>query len=264
MATFIYQLFYFLGALLALPLLPILFWQGKKVRTTIPKLEEPNDLQGKVEGVVTDSSLQLLTLGESTIAGIGVDTHQEGLTGHLAKFLCQSSKRTVEWQVLAKSGYTASDVADSLVSQIPTTKKFDLIVIGLGGNDTFSLNSPLRWKRDFEHLLQSIHQKQPEVPILLANMPPIADFPAFPPMMRWFLGSLVMLLGKTIRIFPKKYPNVYYDYQPIYFRDWQNRTVEASSIDDFFSDGVHPSGLTYKLWAKQIVESYKRLIIKVG
>jgi len=169
----------------------------------------------------------------------------------MAQYLHQHTGKTVQWQVLAKSGYTAREATDLLAPQIPV-KPIDLIMIGLGGNDTFQINSPLKWKRDFEELIQSTRQRQPDCPIVIANMPPVGGFPAFPKLIQLFLGGLVSLHGKSILDFPKKYPNVYYYYHPIRFNDWESRTSQSSDINDFFSDGVHPSALTYQLWAEQI------------
>ncbi|MFK7936589.1 MAG: GDSL-type esterase/lipase family protein, partial [Saprospiraceae bacterium] len=137
------QIQYFFGALLAIPFLPVLVYQGKRVRATIPDLGEA---QGETIGRVGAEGelLRLLTLGESTFAGVGVTTHEEGITAELARLLTAHYQRPVEWRVLAKSGYTAKQVHDELLPKIPAVD-YDIIVIGLGGNETFQLNRPLRW-----------------------------------------------------------------------------------------------------------------------
>jgi len=149
----------------------------------------------------------------------------------------------VFWKVLAKSGYTARTVCDLLVPQIPT-EAFDLIVIGLGGNDTFKLNSPGKWRKDFMELIQQIRQRQPQSKIVIINVPPVGNFPAFPKLMQIILGNLVRLHGKAIRDFPQLYNQVHY---------MELSQVEGKSmIDDFFSDGVHPAPITYAIWGKEI------------
>ncbi len=251
MSIFFYQITYFIGILSALPLLPILWLQAKKVRASIPDLDAPTDIEGEIRGDSLQGKLRLLTLGESTVAGVGVSSHEEGLTGQMAQYLHQDTGKTIQWQVLAKSGYTAKEANELLVPQMPT-ESLDLIVIGLGGNDTFRLNNPWNWKRNFEALIQSVRQQQANCPIVIANMPPVGGFPAFPKLIQLFLGGLVSLHGKAILDLPKKYPNVHYYYAPIRFSDWESRTPESSDINDFFSDGVHPSALTYQLWGEQI------------
>ncbi|MDB9836326.1 hypothetical protein OAC51_05430 [Flavobacteriaceae bacterium] len=41
----------------------------------------------------------MLTIGESTIAGVGVKIHQEGLTGVLANELATGLNIKVDWKV---------------------------------------------------------------------------------------------------------------------------------------------------------------------
>lgn len=134
------QTAYYLWALPVLPLLPLLYLQGRRVRREVPALPEAHlGVQGSIPG--PGPALHLLTPGESTVAGVGVTNHHEGISGQLALALRQASGRAVQWQVLARSGYTATRVRAKLVRRIPVIP-FDYILVGLGGNDTFQLNSP--------------------------------------------------------------------------------------------------------------------------
>ncbi len=90
----------------------------------------------------------------------------------------------------AKSGYTALDVRDKLIPKI-AEKETDLIVVGLGGNDAFGLNSPEIWAKHIQSLIWRIRMKFPDAPIAFLNMPPIKDFPAFTSLIQiynWQLG----------------------------------------------------------------------------
>ncbi len=244
------QILFIIGSIISIPLLPFLIYQGKQVRKKVPSLPEadpPN--QGRIGSGA--SHLNLLTLGESTIAGVGVKTHQFGITGHLAKALNQQVNGAVDWEVIAKSGYRAKEVRDMLVPKI-TNKNYDLIVIGLGGNDTFQMTTPWRWREEFIRLLQALRQKQPTSKIVIANMPPIGQFPAFPWIVQLVLGNLVKLHGMALRDVPQQFQHVYYIDKAIRFENWLTQTSENAKVDDFFSDGVHPSALAYELWAKEI------------
>ena len=170
------QFLFIIGSIFCIPLLPFLIYQGKKVRKAVPKLPEAG---GPKQGLTrtSKSPLKLLTLGESTIAGVGVKTHKVGLTGHLAQAIDQQMGRAVTWEVIAKTGYKTQDVREILVPKI-SDKNYDLIVIGLGGNDTFQMTTPWRWREEFIRLLQALRQKQPTSKIVIANMPPIGQFPA--------------------------------------------------------------------------------------
>jgi lysophospholipase L1-like esterase len=246
------QILYVLGIILIAPLLPILVVMGIRLRRKIPRLPEAEDgLTGTIPG--SKEGLKLLALGESTIAGVGVQHHRDGITGSMARALQVHTEKTVTWQVLAKNGYTAQKVREKIIPQVPVTP-VDLIVIGLGGNETFDFNAPLTFRHHLILLLTDLRQKQPHCPVILANMPPVGEIPAFPRLFQLVLGSLVRLHGQVIRTVPAQFSNVYYLDERIRFKDWIHKAGEGRSIDDFFSDGVHPSALAYGIWGKEVVE----------
>jgi lysophospholipase L1-like esterase len=235
------QLFFLLGGFLIIPIVPLLIWQGKQVKNTIPNLPEAVGTKGQVIG--NESFINLLTIGESTFAGVGVHTHEEGVTGQLAKFLSEKTNRSVNWEVIAQSGYSAKKVLTDLVPKIPKTP-FDVIVIGLGGNDTFELNRPMSWQQDLIDIISEIQKIQPESSIVIATLPPVGSFPAFPFPLNAVLGGLEKLLSWAVKPVPKMFKNVYFD----------SKRFEVTEPKIMFSDGVHPSGYTYSLWGKQLAE----------
>lgn len=243
---------YFLGVLLAIPCLPLLYFQGKRIKQTIPDLPEANHPQGQVAGNPAHR-LRLVILGESTVAGVGVKTHKEGVSGSLARELSAKTTAQIDWKVYAKSGYTAKLVRTKLVPLIKE-KQLDLIVIGLGGNDAFHLNPPFRWASEIEQLIKLLQQQFGDTPIAFMNMPPIKTFPAFTPLIKFFVGNLVELLGASLKKVCQRYPNVYFDASILSTEDWPQKHGIKPEPGLFFSDGVHPSKLTYQLWAKDFAD----------
>ena len=75
---------YYIGFVVSLPLLPIMYLQGKKTRKNTPKLPEARNPQGYIK-TAAEKTLKILAIGESTIAGIGVDFHENGFIGALEK-----------------------------------------------------------------------------------------------------------------------------------------------------------------------------------
>lgn len=240
---------YILGALVSIPILPLMAIQGKRIRKQIPTLppaEGPEGITG-----AGPSSLRLLTLGESTIACLGAKTHEEGLTGSLAKEISAFSGKQVEWRVYAKTGYTAELVRKRLVPKMKE-ESADLIVIGLGGNDAFTLNRPWQWEKQVEKLILSLRKIFPETPILFLNMPPIKEFPAFTKLIRFVVGNLVNILGNELTQIVAKHPDVFYSSEQITLAGWMKKYDKKGKREDFFSDGVHPALITYQVWAKDV------------
>ena len=245
---------YFLGALFSIPLLPIMYFDGKRIKGSVPKLPEAEGLTGSSQAPHSlGKSIKLLSIGESTIAGVGVESHAEGFTGTLASELSQQLGVKVDWRVYARSGYTAQRVADRILPKIEE-KEADLIVVGLGGNDAFTLNRPWKWGQSVELLIQKLQTQFPESLIVFCNMPPIKEFPAFTPVIKGTVGNLVEILGETLAQVVKKYPRVYYAEEIITIDGWAQRYQQSSDTKLYFSDGVHPSKITYQIWAKDMAQ----------
>lgn len=243
---------YILSGLLIAPLLPLMAIQGKRIRASVPKLPPAKGRSGYIDAGEGEA-LRLITLGESTIAGIGVETHAEGFSGTLARTLADQLGKPVAWSVYARSGYTAARVTEKLVPQIAETD-IDLIVIGLGGNDAFHLNPPWRWRRNILELITALRQRFPETPVVFINMPPIKRFLAFTPLIKRVVGGHVELLGQSLDHVIQPLPNIFYYARVITLEDWRDRLNVSAPPADFFSDGVHPSALTYQVWARDVAE----------
>lgn len=217
----------------------------------MPKLPEAEGIAGCCATSPEAPPFQLITIGESTIAGVGVRTHEEGFTGALARAIAEGKGVNVQWKVYAKSGYTAKKVRTSLVPAI-TERSADLIVIGLGANDAFTLQSPAKWQRDISALIAALQSRFADTPILFANMPPIKGFPAFPPLIKFVVGNLVEILGDALSETVAPLDQVDYYSRKISLSDWAERLGIVADTTDFFSDGVHPSKLTYQTWGKDL------------
>jgi len=245
------ELRYIIGSIISVPLLPILYFQGKNIRKNIPHLPEAAGIEGLTSAVKGSVPIKLLVLGESTVAGVGVETHENGFAGTLATELSFSFNKTIDWKVYARSGYTAKRVQHKIISKI-TEQNFHIIVIGLGGNDAFTLNSPKKWAQDIQNLINELRVRFGSVPIYFTNMPPIKEFPAFTKTIKFVVGNLVELLGEQLKLVVKNNENVYYNSEVITISSWTKRLNISPNSAEFFSDGVHPSKFTYQVWAKEM------------
>jgi lysophospholipase L1-like esterase len=250
------QLLYYIGAILSIPLLPFFILQGRKARKNIPRLPEALLNKTGIAGNGQGNPFRLLTIGESTIAGVGVTDHKDGFSGQLAVCMAAHLANPVAWTVVARSGYDARAAQRNLVQEVPEAQ-FDLIVIGLGGNDTFYLNSPLVFRRQMVLLIRSLRVKLPNVPIVIASLPPVGAFPALPGLVRRGLGILVNLHGIALRRLPFRFSKVFFPGGPLKASTWLNTSQD---IKAFFSDGIHPSALTYRLWAEDTL----RFMVRKG
>lgn len=240
------QIFYIIGGIFVLPLLPFFYWQGQRVRKRVGRLP---DAAGATVGQFGDyaETLNLLAVGESTVAGVGAKNHAEALGGQLARFLSLATEKNIRWHVVGESGITVKETIERLVPRLPEIE-MDFVVVALGGNDTFKVSSPNRWRKNMQKLIEILQTKYPNAKILLANTPRVIDFRALPKSLKMILWRVSLLHHQNAKNLARTMKNVvYYD---------EAGTVE----DDFFSDGIHPSAHGYMLWAKALVEFWARKI----
>ena len=248
---------YTLGSIIAIPLLPFMYYQGKRIRATTPELPEAKDLKGFAK-CDTEHSLRILYLGESTMAGVGVESHEKGFAGTFAKLMAQELQSNIEWRVYAKSGYTAQRVHNEILTDIEE-KSANLIIVGLGGNDAFFLTHPAKWKASIRQLIRSIRAKFGNVPIGFLNMPAFKSFPAFTPLLKFTVGNLGEILGEELGKVVAGIDQVYYSPEVITTKAWTKKWAQYTTDESsYFSDGVHPSELTYQVWARDFFQFLER------
>lgn len=230
---------YLLSALVVVPISPLLYLQGKYTRYRVGRLP---DAAGEPDGVFEGSGreIRFLAIGESTVAGVGVEEVRNALGGRFAFHLHEATGSTVRWHSSGVSGITAKRTLDEIVPEIPD-ESYDLILVALGGNDVFALNSPVTFREDMTEVIDQLRHHSPEALIFLANVPMVRDVLALPHPLKYILARLARLQHFNAIDLVSGLENVlYYD--------------EVKKVGkEFFSDGVHPSGSGYDTWAKDMV-----------
>lgn len=167
----------------------MLLVQGRQVRRTTPVLPEAAGPREGTEGAgERGGELSLLMLGESTAAGVGVDSQSDGLGRRAAGALASRTGRMVCWRVVARTGTTAEQALARLVPQIGG-EGYDVIAVALGVNDVLRLTSRARWDRGIAALASALRARlRPGGRIVLCGVPDLAMFPALPRPLRTMLG----------------------------------------------------------------------------
>jgi len=242
MSLIVWQTKYVIAGALILPFAPLLYLQGQLTRRRVGLLP---DAAGPKSGRAGDGSetVTMLAIGESTIAGLGAKTHQTAFAGQFAEQLSSRLGRAVNWEVIGRNGVTAERTIRELVPQIPD-KKFDYILVGLGGNDVMKLSSPRKWRRDMTRLIGILKEKSPDAVIFLSNCPVIKLSPAIPQPINAILWELSKLHDANIKEIVAQNRNVFYYHQP------------TNVPPDFFADGLNPSEIGYAEWSRSMMEFF--------
>lgn len=247
-----FQLAYYLLLVLLLPLFPYFIYVGQRLRKNMPKLPPAADPKQTI-GTGTQT-INLLAVGESSMAGLGVDNHKVSLAGYTSKTLSDKWHVQVQFQVIARNGYTAELVAQRLLHKEHADFSPDVIMVALGGNDTFRFHSPKRWIKGCADTVNELQKQYPGAPIVFAQLPFIKFFPAFPPILRVGSNWLLQLHHRALIRWVAGQSNVYFNHQRLSLEQWIDRAGGIENRLDFYSDGVHPSELTYRIWGETMGE----------
>lgn len=234
----------FLPELIALPMLPFLVAQGRHARRVTPRLPEAT---GPASGIAGErhggAPLSLLTVGESPVAGVGVATHEEAITGQLAHALAARLLRPVCWRACGKNGVTVREALERVIPSVPRMP-VDVALVAFGVNDTTAFRPVSSWGRDLSAVLDALEvQCQPKL-ILLSGVPPLAHFPALPQPLRWVMGLKAQTLDVAAQALATKRAHTVH--VPL--------ALDTRDVTMMASDGYHPSAKGCAAWAGLLSE----------
>lgn len=163
-------------------LAPILLLQGKRLRKTSLRLPEAAGARFGAVEAGSGEPLRLLFIGDSSAAGVGVDSQREKLVHQTAAFVAGEAGRPVRWKLIAKTGVNTREATELLVAQNPGAA--DIVICALGVNDATSQRSARQFIKDYRALLQQVEQRTGNYAAVVSGLPPLHAFSAVPQPLR--------------------------------------------------------------------------------
>jgi lysophospholipase L1-like esterase len=230
--------------LLAFVLAPYLFPQSRVILSHLPILPEADlDWQGAING---PDPVRLLVLGDSTAAGVGVDSIRDGLAGNLARVLAAETGHGVSWTVIARSGATTGEVRNFFLG-LASRQSFDFIFVTTGVNDVMQLRRKQAFAADLALIIEGLEKASPDATIMLAGIPRMERFISLPDPLGTILGARAYRLNAAAHDVLADHPRV------IHTPPWPIETKGFFARDDF-----HPSAIGYRAWAEKAVDYWSR------
>jgi lysophospholipase L1-like esterase len=227
--------------------LPMLAAQAVWVRLSTPRLQEaPAPHRGTTVGggLLPDRPYRLAVLGESTAAGVGVASHDDGLVGNLATEIALRTGRTVAWSVVGRTGATIADVSERLLLELVAAMPagpWHLAVVVVGVNDVLGRTDPDEWTRHLSAVVDDLSGRAQRIAV--TGVPPFDQFPALPRSLAHYLAARGRALDRASQQVAATRPRV----------RWVDTSVTMEP--QFFSaDRFHPSALGYQRWAQVIAD----------
>ena len=225
---------------------PVLWIQGIFLKKVALRLPTPTDILFGVIGE-GNGTLEILGIGESPMAGVGIPKNSETLTALTSLCLNKLMGIKVNWRILAQSGLTINNLNQLIIEKSP--KGADLIIIGIGGNDVFNLTSPWVWVKQLDSCVKYFLKDGKTPIILFSAVPCVGRFPAVPKPLRFAFGYWEYLLQKSLILFVNSNDNVFL---------LSERFPDGKEY--FLEDGIHPSKLAYKLWSEKLASMSVELL----
>ena len=224
-------------------LLPLLKWQGQRVRQKALKLPEA---LGKRSGITgKGKTLKILFVGDSSACGVGVKNLDKSLSGHLLQNLKQRYR--CHWKIVAKSGLKTNNLTDLIL--LEKDQKFSIAVISIGMNDITSRSSLNNWHENLQKLENTLSKKFSIDYYFYSGMPPVHKLNNVPNPLKTILAIKALHFDKLIKMKCSKFKK----YQYI------NINKLSSSENMTAIDGFHPSESFYKIWSAEIAKKIEKM-----
>ncbi len=229
-------------------LFPVLLYQGKRARRETPRLPEAQGAPGGQYGS-GEPVFRVLVIGESTAAGVGVTTHDQGLAGQLALQLHERSGQTIAWHTLGVNGIRLGELHEKLANaDLP---KADLVLLSMGVNDTTGFTPRFRFRQQLWALRDLFAQRYP-APVYLLSVPPMHLFAALPSPLRHVMGWRARQLDRLYQELAHQSPDK--------FRYLSYPTITNTSM--LASDGYHPSKKGYGAIAEALSTPVEKELVR--
>ena len=224
------------------PLLPVLAWQGRRVRARTVRLPDaaggPFGEAGGGNASRGAGGLLLVVLQRGGGGG-GAATMEHALVGQLAAHLAAGLGRDVVWHAVGVTGARLAELLPRVASC--AAARVDVCVVAAGVNDTTGLTSPRRYARDVRRLVEGVRARfGAGVPVVLAGVPPMERFPALPQPLRLALGTRAALLDGAAQAAALGLPRV------------RHVPTVIQQAWGFCEDGYHPGPQGYAAWGQDL------------
>lgn len=241
--------------LVKLALAPLLLWQGARVRRQALRLPEAAGPRQGLAGHRADAppGLNLLVVGDSSAAGVGVATQAQALAAPLAAALAARLRVPVGWQLVATSGHGAADALRAL-RDAPDLRPADLMLVVLGVNDAVAMTPTRRWLGTLDALHALAVERAGVRLCWHSALPPMGRFPLLPQPLRWVLGHEAARLDDALRGHLQGDPD----------RRWVGLPPlppGALPAGWMAADGYHPGPLGYAAWAGSLADAMADVVL---
>jgi lysophospholipase L1-like esterase len=222
-----------------LALSPLLIAQAVHTRLRMPRLPEAAGPRSGVAGAGKPGP-RLLIVGDSSAAGVGVDTQDRALAGQLGSALASRLDRAVPWQLCALSGINSLRAVDLLADAHPV----DVAVVVTGVNDVVDRLSPAVAMAARGQLVRVLRERIGVRHVVMTPVPPMHRFAGLPQPLRWVAGQDALAHERALQAWAAAQADL--SHLPF------DLPMDDASL--LAQDGFHPGAPLYRLWGAALAD----------
>lgn len=205
---------------------------------------------------ITPVTVKYLALGDSYTVGTAIG--QENAYPFLLKEKLEETDSvfTVDIEVIAKNGWTTSNLQQAIFAEKPATN-YDLVTLLIGVNNQYQGKSKEEYRKEFRGLLeQAVQLGSGNLDnVFVLSVPDWGVTPAADRNRKEEIASDIDIFNKINKEITDSLGVTYFDITPI------SRTADHK-LDLVAKDGLHFSEKMHELWLEIIYTDIKKQILK--
>lgn len=219
-------------------MLPVYAWQGSRVRKRTHRMPPPQS-NGYLDFPGKGKAIKLLVIGDSSAAGVGVETIEQSFAGQLPRFLNEFTGRPVHTRIAGMNSATSAQIRDYAVPHIEMDG-FDYVTLNIGINDAKNFHRGNRFCANFGTLLYALKARLPSAQIIWSGVLDLETVPSLPSPLSRILGIRSRILDRNGRLLCRE--------RGVLAPDPEWRAIP----ENFSADGFHASEAGYREWAENM------------
>lgn len=230
---------------------PLYLYQALKLHVKTVRLPEAAGARsGRMVLCPLATDFNVIMLGDSVAAGVGVAQQADGFMGQLLAQLSHHQDfnthfGAINWQLLATSGHHSLHLLQRLDRLSP--QHIDCMIINVGVNDIIARFSHAVWQYNLGKMIEIAQQKFAVNTLIFMGLPPMQLMPALPHPLKHFVAARALQFDEILK-------KIVMHHHVVHYCSLSHAEHVAVSAETFASDGFHPSATGYRLLAHHVMK----------
>ena len=203
----------------------------------------------------TDTTVRYyLALGDSYTIGQSVNV-EDRFPVQTVKYLKGQGFKFIAPEIIAQTGWTTTNLISAIAANAPSKPAYDIVTLLIGVNNQYQHKPKDEYATEFLALLKKaiVYADNKVKRVIVLSIP---DYGVTP----FASGSDRAAIAKDIDAFNAINKKISDDAGVNYLDITTSSRLAASDLSLVASDGLHPSGIEYKVWAQKLLSVVEKAL----